>query len=63
MVTVLNTYSGYDKASEVAKEAVKTGKGLREIILERKLMDEKTLEKVFYLAPLTEPGIPGKAKA
>ena len=60
MVTVLNTYIGYDKAAEVAKEAVATGKGLRTIILERKLISEDELDKVFDLMPLTEPGIPGQ---
>ena len=61
MVTALNTYIGYDKAAEVAKEAVKTGKTLREVILEKKLIAEGDLDKVFDVMPLTEPGIPGKA--
>jgi aspartate ammonia-lyase len=58
MVTALNTFIGYDKAAEVAKEAVKTGKTLREVILEKKLIAEKDLDKVFDVMPLTEPGIP-----
>lgn len=60
MVTVLNTYIGYDKAAEVAKEAVATGKSLREVILEKGLLTPEQLEKLFDLRPLTEPGIPGK---
>lgn len=60
MVTVLNTYIGYDKAAEIAKEAVATGKGLREIIIARGLMSDDELNKVFDLTHLTEPGIPGK---
>jgi len=62
MVTVLNTYIGYDKAAEVAKEAVATGKSLREVILEKNLLTPEQLEKLFDLRPLTEPGIPGKNK-
>src|SRR5205085_1124550 len=37
MVTALNTFIGYDKAAEVAKEAVAKNKSLREVILEKKL--------------------------
>lgn len=59
MVTALNTFIGYDRAAEVAKEAVATGKTLREVILEKKLLGEKELEALFNLHPLTEPGIPG----
>ncbi|MBX7244196.1 MAG: aspartate ammonia-lyase [Candidatus Sumerlaeaceae bacterium] len=61
MVTALNTFIGYDKAAEVAKEAVATGKSLREVILAKQLISESDLDKVFDLMPLTEPGIP-KAK-
>ncbi len=63
MVTVLNTYIGYDKAAEVAKEAVATGKSLREVILEKNLLTPEELEKLFDLRPLTEPGIPKLGKA
>lgn len=58
MVTALNTFIGYEKAAEVAKEAVATGKTLREVILARQLLTEEELDKVFDLRPLTEPGIP-----
>lgn len=60
MVTALNTFIGYDKAAEVAKEAVATNKGLREVILAKKLLTEAELDKAFDLMPLTEPGIPKK---
>lgn len=62
MVTALNTFIGYDKAAEVAKEAVTTGKTLREVILERKLIAPEDLDKVFDVYPLTEPGIPTAKK-
>jgi len=58
MVTVLNTYIGYDKAAEVAKEAVATGKSLRELIVEKGLLTPEQIGKLFDLRPLTEPGIP-----
>jgi aspartate ammonia-lyase len=58
MVTALNTFIGYDKAAEVAKEAVATGKTLREVIIGKELLGAEDLEKVFDVRPLTEPGIP-----
>lgn len=47
LVTLLNPYIGYLKAAEVYKEALSTSKTIKEIVLERKLMDEKDLDKIF----------------
>lgn len=47
LVTALNPYIGYDKAAYVAKKAFAEGKTLKEIILNEKLMDEKTLDKAL----------------
>ena len=60
LVTVLAPYIGYAAAAEVAKESVRTGRSIREIILSRELLPEKTLEKIMEPYALTEPGIPGK---
>ena len=37
----------YDAAASVAKEAQSTGKTLRQVVLERKLMDAATLDRVL----------------
>ncbi|NIP42549.1 MAG: aspartate ammonia-lyase [candidate division Zixibacteria bacterium] len=60
MVTALNTVIGYLKAAEVAKESEKSGKPIRQIVVEKGYLKEDELDK--YLSPekLTEPGIPGK---
>jgi len=60
MVTALNTVIGYLKAAEVAKESEKTGKPIRQIVVEKGYLKQEELDT--YLAPekLTEPGIPGK---
>jgi fumarate hydratase class II len=60
MVTALNTVIGYLKAAEVAKESEKTGKPIRQIVVEKGYLKKEELDK--YLSPekLTEPGIPGK---
>jgi fumarate hydratase class II len=44
LVTALNPYIGYDQAAAIAKEALATNRTLREIVLEKKLMDAATLD-------------------
>ncbi|WP_261130482.1 aspartate ammonia-lyase [Bacillus sp. Marseille-Q3570] len=41
LATALNPKIGYEKAAEIAKESFRTGKTVREIILERGIMSEK----------------------
>ena len=57
LVTVLAPYIGYNAAAEVAKESVKSGRSIREIVLERGLMPEAELEEVMRPEHLTEPGL------
>ena len=40
IVTALNPVLGYEKATELADEAYKSGKGILEIIREKKLLTE-----------------------
>ncbi len=47
LVTALNPHLGYDQAASVAKEALATGRTLREIVLERKLLDPATLDRAL----------------
>jgi aspartate ammonia-lyase len=44
LITLLNPYIGYLRAADIYKESLKTGRGIRELILEKKLMSEKDLE-------------------
>ena len=57
LVTVLNPHIGYEKAAEVAKESLRSGKSLRTIILDQGLMTAEKLDEVFDLYKMTEPGI------
>jgi aspartate ammonia-lyase len=57
IVTVLNPHIGYAAAAEVAKIYVSSGKPIRQIVLEKGLLDERQLEKIFDLSGMTEPGI------
>ena len=40
IVTALNPIVGYEKASELATEAYKSGKGILEIVREQKILSE-----------------------
>lgn len=44
LITLLNPYIGYMKAAEIYKESLKTGSGIRELILEKNLMKKEELE-------------------
>jgi aspartate ammonia-lyase len=47
LVTLLNPYIGYLKAAEIYKEALKTNKTIRELVLEKKLMTKAELDKAL----------------
>jgi aspartate ammonia-lyase len=55
LATLLNPYIGYTRAAEVAKESVKTGKTLRQLILEKGLMTEPQLAAALDPKRVTEP--------
>ena len=53
IVTALNPVLGYDKATELASEAYKSGKGILEIIREKKLLTEPQIADLLDPAKLT----------
>jgi aspartate ammonia-lyase len=57
IVTVLNPHIGYAAAAEVAKEYLASGKSIRQIVIEKGVLNEKQLDKIFDLRDMTEPGI------
>ncbi len=59
IATALNPYIGYDKASEVAKQAAKEGRSVRDVVQERGLLPEDQLEDALDVRGMTEPGLPG----
>jgi aspartate ammonia-lyase len=58
--TALNPYIGYAATAEIAKESVKTGKPIRELVLERGLLDAKRLDEILSVDAMTRGGIVGK---
>jgi fumarate hydratase class II len=55
MCTSLAPIVGDDKAAEVAKESLKTGKTVREVASERKLLDAAALNKALDARRMTSP--------
>ena len=53
IVTALNPVLGYDKTSELAAEAYKSGKGVLEIVREKKLLTEQQIAELLDPAKLT----------
>jgi len=47
LVTALNPYIGYEKASMVAKEAMRTKKTISQIVLEKKILSEEELKEIL----------------
>jgi|TARA_B110000116_G_scaffold230263_1_gene212556 fumarate hydratase class II len=58
IATALNTFIGYDKASEVAKEAAREGVSVREIVHRHNLIDPDKIDDALDVRKMTEPGLP-----
>ena len=54
IATALNEYIGYDKATEIVKEAVASKRTIREVAIE-KGVDEETLDKALDLQAMARP--------
>jgi fumarate hydratase, class II len=55
MCTSLAPLIGYDKAAEIAKESFKTGKTVRRVALDRKLLSEAELNRALDPRRMTQP--------
>ena len=62
MCTALAPEIGYDAAAAIARESYETGKTVREIALERKIMPAKRLKKILDPIRMTRPGIAAKGE-
>jgi len=60
IVTALNPVLGYDKTTELAKEALQSGKGILELIREKKLLTEQQIKDLLDPVKLTTPTGPTK---
>jgi aspartate ammonia-lyase len=58
--TALSPYIGYAATAEIAKEAVRTGRSIREIVEQRGLLPSSELDRILSAEAMTTPGIAGK---
>ena len=59
VATALSPYIGYAETADIAKTAVKTGRAIREIVLERQLLSARQLDSILAVKAMTTPGVPG----
>jgi aspartate ammonia-lyase len=57
-VTALNPVIGYERSTELAAEAMKTGRGILELIREKKILTEQQIAEV--LDPVAMTGQAGR---
>ena len=55
IVTALNPVLGYDKTTELAKEALQSGKGILQLIREKKLLTDAQIKDLMNPAKMTAP--------
>jgi fumarate hydratase class II len=55
--TALNPAIGYEKAAEIIKESVRSGRSIRELVLEQGLMTDAELDRVLDVISMTRGGL------
>lgn len=55
LITFLNPYIGHHMGDVIGKEAIKTGKSIRELILEKELLSEEELDNILSKENLMHP--------
>jgi aspartate ammonia-lyase len=63
IVTYLNEVIGHHAGDLVGAECARTGRSVREVVLERELLDEETVDDLLSLENLLEPTYPGRVYA
>src|SRR5206468_11367537 len=62
MCTALAPEIGYDQAAAIAKESYLTGKTVREIAIQKKILSAKRLNEILDPMRMTMPGIAAKGE-
>ena len=62
VATALSPYIGYAATAEIAKESVRTGRSIRDLVRERRLLDDDQLERILSPEAMTSPGVPGRSR-
>lgn len=61
--TALSPYIGYEATAAIAKESVRTGKSIRDLVLAKGLLDGARLDAILSIEAMTGGGIVGAATA
>lgn len=59
LITAINPHVGYETASKIAREAIETGKSVRQLCLEHQVLTEEELDLILDPHEMTKPGIAG----
>jgi aspartate ammonia-lyase len=59
VATALSPYIGYAATADIAKTSVNTGRSIRDLVRERGLLPDSTLEAILEPEAMTSPGVPG----
>jgi aspartate ammonia-lyase len=62
VATALSPHIGYAVTAEIAKHAVLTGRAVKDIARERKLLTDRELDTILSAEAMTSPGVPGGSK-
>ena len=57
IAAVLNPYLGYDKTAELVRYALTNNLSIKDALLKKKLLDPKTVKRVFEVKNLTRPNL------
>ena len=57
IITPFAPHIGYDKSSKVAKESLRTGTPIREILIRDEIMTTEEIDKILNYEKMTKPGI------
>ena len=60
VITALTPHLGYEAAANIAKEAIRTGASVEDLIVSKGVLDRPTLEKILDPYSMTTPGISAK---
>jgi aspartate ammonia-lyase len=59
ILTAVNPHIGYEVAARIAREAILSGKSVRELCLLYDVLTEEELDIILNIYEMTEPGIAG----
>ena len=60
LATALSPHIGYAETADIAKTAVRTGRSIRDLARERRLLPDDVLDRILSVEAMTVPGLPGE---